>query len=227
MDMRSQPPLRLDSREILDVVAEEPTQILDEPVEQRGEVQRVAGRPLVVVDVRAGGGAVGGNPAVAVTRQRDEHRRPECLAVSRGVRPADRPGRDCPARQVGGVLATPGRAVTAFGPSGQDIAPDARPGDLLVQISAQLVQVARVIPGRFRLVAPLLGLGAVLDPHELHVIRVVRGNDRLGVKVPTLTALRSPQVLGPLGAGGADSGESVPARDEYRFDATGLQVRAA
>jgi hypothetical protein len=34
--------LRLDRGEVLDVVAEEAAQVLNEPVEQRGEVQRVA-----------------------------------------------------------------------------------------------------------------------------------------------------------------------------------------
>ena len=49
VDMRREPPLRLDSGEVLQVVAEEAAQVLDEPVEQRREVQRVPGRPLVVV----------------------------------------------------------------------------------------------------------------------------------------------------------------------------------
>ena len=62
VDVRGEPPLGLDGGEVLHVVADEPAQVLDEPVEQRGEVQRVTGRPLVVVGVRVGRGAV------AVTR---------------------------------------------------------------------------------------------------------------------------------------------------------------
>ncbi len=52
--VRGEPLLRLDRGEVLEVVADEPAQVLDQPVEQRGEVQRVAGRPLVVVAVRVG-----------------------------------------------------------------------------------------------------------------------------------------------------------------------------
>ena len=51
-------PLRLDGREVLDVVADEAAQVLHEPVEQRGEVQRVAGRRGVVVGGRVGRRAV-------------------------------------------------------------------------------------------------------------------------------------------------------------------------
>ena len=57
MNVRGQPPLQLDRREILHVVAEEPAKVLNEPVEQRREVQRVAGCLLVVVASRVGSGA--------------------------------------------------------------------------------------------------------------------------------------------------------------------------
>ena len=56
--VRGEPSLRLDGGEVLDVVAEVAAQVLDQPVEQRGEVQRVAGGPLVVVACRVGRGAV-------------------------------------------------------------------------------------------------------------------------------------------------------------------------
>ena len=91
VDVRGEPPLRFDGGEVLDVVAEEAAQVLDEPVEQRREVQRVPCRPLVVVAGRVGRGAVAADPAVAGAGQRDEHRRPERLAVRRGVGLADRP----------------------------------------------------------------------------------------------------------------------------------------
>jgi len=44
VDMRGKPSLWLDSREVLDLVSEEAAQVLDEPVEQRGEVQRIPSR---------------------------------------------------------------------------------------------------------------------------------------------------------------------------------------
>src|ERR1019366_9633388 len=132
MNVRGEPPLWLDGGEVLDVVAEEPAQVLDQPVEQRGEVQRVPRRPLIVVSVRIDGSAVRADLAVAVARERDEHGRPERLPVRRGVGLPDRPGRDRPAWQGRGILAAPGRAGAAFGPAGQDIAANARSGDLLV-----------------------------------------------------------------------------------------------
>ena len=65
VDVRGQPPLRFDGGEVLHVVAEVAAQVLDEPVEQRGEVQRVPGGPLVVVGARVGRGAVLADAAVA------------------------------------------------------------------------------------------------------------------------------------------------------------------
>ena len=49
VDVRGQTSLRFDHGEVLNVIAKEPPEVLDEPIEQRPEVQRVAGRPLVVV----------------------------------------------------------------------------------------------------------------------------------------------------------------------------------
>jgi hypothetical protein len=68
--------LGFDGGEVLEVVAEVAAQVLDEPVEQRREVQRVTRGPLVVVAGRVGGGAVCGDFAVAVAGQGEEHRRP-------------------------------------------------------------------------------------------------------------------------------------------------------
>ena len=45
--MRGKALLGFDGGEVLDVVAEEAAQVLDEPVEQRGEVPRIPGGPLV------------------------------------------------------------------------------------------------------------------------------------------------------------------------------------
>jgi hypothetical protein len=46
VDVRGEAPLWFDGGEVLDVVAEVAAQVLDEPVEQRREVQRVPRRPL-------------------------------------------------------------------------------------------------------------------------------------------------------------------------------------
>jgi hypothetical protein len=73
----------------------------------------------------------------------------------------------------------------------------------------------------------VLRLGAVLHPRPLQQVWLVRGDDRLGVQVPALAALRSPQGLGPFSAGGADRGEGVAAGDEYLLDVAGVQVGAA
>jgi hypothetical protein len=81
--------LGFDCGEVLHVVAQIAAQILNEPVEQRGEVQRVAGGLPVVVGVWIGGGAVVKHLAVAVQGEREEHRRPVGLAVWCGV---DLPG---------------------------------------------------------------------------------------------------------------------------------------
>ena len=77
------------------------------------------------------------------------------------------------------------------------------------------------------MIAFLLCFGAVLDPHPLFVVGRIGGHDGLGVQVPALAALRGPQCLGPLGAGGADRGEGVPAGDEYLLYLAGVQVGAA
>jgi hypothetical protein len=49
VDVRGEPPLGFDGGEVLQVVAEVAAQVLDEPVEQRGEVQRVAGGPVILI----------------------------------------------------------------------------------------------------------------------------------------------------------------------------------
>ena len=106
--MRGQAALRLDGGEVLDVVAEEAAQVLDEPVQQRGEVDRVPGGPGVVVAGGIDRGAVVIDRAVAVTGQGQEHRRPVGLAVPGGEGTANRTRGDLAAGQVRGVLAAPG-----------------------------------------------------------------------------------------------------------------------
>ena len=60
VDVRGEAPLGFDGGEVLQVVAEEAAQVLDEPVEQRREMQRVPGGPLVVVGLRISRDTVGG-----------------------------------------------------------------------------------------------------------------------------------------------------------------------
>ena len=102
-----------DGGEVLDVVAEVAAQVLDEPIEQRGEVQRVPRGPLVVIGRRIGRGALGQDSAVAVAGQGEEHGRPVGLTIRRGV---DLPGRariDLAPGQVRRVLAAARRALAA------------------------------------------------------------------------------------------------------------------
>ena len=68
VDVRGEPPLGFDGGEVLEVMADEAAQVLDEPVEQRGEVQRVAGGVAIIVGVRVGGCSVLADPAVATGR---------------------------------------------------------------------------------------------------------------------------------------------------------------
>src|SRR5690242_11952076 len=58
MQVWRQAALGFDGGEVLHVVAEDAAQVLGEPVERRGEVQRVARRALIVVVGRIDGGAV-------------------------------------------------------------------------------------------------------------------------------------------------------------------------
>jgi hypothetical protein len=130
VDVRGESALRFDGGEVLHVVADEPAQVLHEPIEESREVERVPNRLGVVVGSRVNRGAIGLDPAVRRTGQGDEQRRPERLAVRGGVGLADRPGIDSTPRQGRGILAAAGRAVTAFGPGGQDVAasrPSTRP----------------------------------------------------------------------------------------------------
>jgi hypothetical protein len=64
MDVRGEAPLGFDGGEVLQVIADKPAQVLDEPVEQRGEVQRVPGGLPVVVAVRIDRSAILANPAI-------------------------------------------------------------------------------------------------------------------------------------------------------------------
>jgi hypothetical protein len=222
-----QAPLGFDGGEVLDVVAQEAAQVLDEPVEQRREVQRIPRRPEVVIGGRVGGGAVAAHAPVAGAGEGDEHRGPERLAVPGFVGFAESPRGDLPAGQVRGVLAAPGGSVTADRLGGQHVAAHPRPGDLLVQVPDRRVVLSGVLAAGVGLVAATLGIGAQLDPHALFVVGVVGLDDGLVVEVPAFAALRRTQGLGPVGAGGTDRGEGVPAGNEHGLGTAGFQVGAA
>jgi hypothetical protein len=113
VDVRGEPPLGFDGGEVLQVVAGEPAQVLDEPVEQRGEVQRIPCGLGVIVGVRVGRCSVLADPAIRRTRQRNEQRRPEGLAVRRCVSLPDCPEVDLAAGERCGVLAPLGGEVAA------------------------------------------------------------------------------------------------------------------
>ncbi len=56
--------LGFDGGEVLHVVTEVAAQVLNEPVEQRREGQRIPGRPVIVIGGRVGGCSVVTDPAV-------------------------------------------------------------------------------------------------------------------------------------------------------------------
>ena len=226
VDVRGEAALWFDGGEVLQVIAGEPAQVLDEPVEQRGEVQRVAGGAGVVVGVRVGGCSVLADPAVGRAGQRDEQRGPEGLAVRRGVGLADRPGVDRAAGQGSGVLPAPGGAVAAR-PRRQDLAAEPGIGDLLVQLADPLVQLAGVEAFAGQEVPAFLRLGPVGDQRPLVLGSRVRVDDGFVVQVPAFAALRGPQDPGPLGAGRAHRGQGVPARDEDLLDVAGVDLGPA
>ena len=70
---------------------------------------------------------------------------------------ADGPRGDLPAGQVRGVLAAPGRSVTADRPGGQHVAAHPGPGDLLVQVPDRRVVLGGVLAARVGLVAAAAG----------------------------------------------------------------------
>jgi hypothetical protein len=131
VDVRREAALWFDGGEVLQVVAGVPAQVLDEPVEQRSEVQRVPCGAGVVVGLRVGGCSVLADPAVGRAGQGDEQGGPEGLAVRRRVGLAYSPGVDRAAGQRCGVLPPLSGAVAAR-PGGEYLAAEPGLGDLLV-----------------------------------------------------------------------------------------------
>ena len=197
--------------EILHVVANTAAQVLDQPVEQRREVDRIPRSPLIVVTGRVDRRAVLADLAVAVTREGEEHRRPVGLAVRRGEYAPGRLGRDLPARKprrcpdadvwsaLGAAVWRAAVAVACTGPASQAAA-DTASGQLGVQFGDDVVELGGVLAVRGGFVAHGLCSGTGGKPELLRLIRARRDRVRLGVEVPAIAALLSPQRPGALGA---------------------------
>ena len=226
VDVRGEPALGFDGGEVLQVIPGEPAQVLDEPVEQRSEVQRIAGGMLIVVGVRVGGCSVLADPAVRRAGQGDEQRGPERLAIRRGIGLADGPGADRAAGQGSGILAAPGGAVAAR-PRRQDRATKPGIGDRLVKLADPLIQLSRIEAFAGQEVPAFLRLGSVSDQRSLVLGSRVRVDDGFVVQVPALATLRRAQDPGPLGAGRAHRGQGVPARDQDLLDVSGVDLGPA
>src|ERR1017187_6092498 len=197
VDVRGEPALRFDGGEVLEVVAGEPAQVLDEPVEQCREVQRVPGRLLVVVAVRVDRCAVAGDLAVGRAGQGHEQGRAERRSVRSGVGLADCPGIDRAAGQLGGVLPAPGGPVTARS-GGEYVAADPGVRDLLVQLLDLLVVVGGVEAFGGQGVPVGLRLGAIGNLGPLFPGGRVGFDDGFAVQVPAFAALRGPEQLGAV-----------------------------
>ena len=100
VDVRRQPALRLDRGEVLHVPADEPAQVLHEPVHRPGEVQSISRSTDVVVSVGVDRRPIAPHRSVRVERRGDEERWPEPIAVH----PSDRAGVDASARKLRHVL---------------------------------------------------------------------------------------------------------------------------
>src|SRR6185437_469322 len=117
-------------------------------------MDRVPGRPGVVIRSRVGRGAVVPDPAITVTGQGEEHRGPVALPIRRGVHPAGGTRGDLAGGQRSGVVAAPGGP----GPAGAlppiaaavvrgNFAADPGKGDLGIELVDQLVIAGSLLPG--------------------------------------------------------------------------------
>jgi hypothetical protein len=110
VQVRGQAPLWFDAGEVLDLVTGSPAQVLDPPVHELGEVQRIQRRAPVVIPTRVHRDPAAGND-LAVRRQGegDEHRGPVLHPRGCGERAPYRAVLNRDPWQVGHVLASPGR----------------------------------------------------------------------------------------------------------------------
>src|SRR5579884_2835871 len=193
--MRSETPLRLDRRKVLNVIARDPPQVLNEAIHELAEVDRVAGRAPIVVRVRINRRPVRPHPPIAVTRQRQEHRRPKHLATRSRVDPPERRLLDPPLRQVRRILAPTSRAHAPSFCSRIDVAPHARSRQRRIDLANRFVPLRRVLTGSGRSVSPGRQVGPHLRQATLFPVRLVRLEYGFCLAVPSLTALRHPQPL--------------------------------
>ena len=103
--------LGFDGAEVLHIPPDTAAGVLPEPIQQRREVDRVAGGPPVVIPVRVDRRPVGVDPAVGVEGEGEEGGGP----VASGEHPPYRALVDRSAGQVRGVLAAPGGALDRLG----------------------------------------------------------------------------------------------------------------
>jgi len=221
--VRGEPALGFDRGEVLDVPADEAAQVLHEPVDQPGEVDRVAGGAAVVVPVRVDRRPIRADRPVRAEGRRDEEGRAEPL----GVDPAHGPGVDSAARQLGDVLPPPCGADAAGSRAGSDPAADAGVGGQLVELVDDRVDLARVLTG-------VLGVDPgpfKVGPHGGELALLAGGGlgleDGFGVEVPALPALGDAEPAGAFGAGRAFGGEGGAAGDVDDLGLAGGEVDAA
>ena len=100
-------------------------------------------------------------------------------------------------------------------------------GDVFVELVNPLVQLLCVEAFTGEGVPVGLHLGPVSDQCPMLLGGRVRVDDRFMVEVPAFAALGGPQDPGAFGAGRADRGQGVPARDEDLLDVAGVDFGAA
>jgi hypothetical protein len=222
-----QPPLGLEGPAVLQVVAQEPTSVLEHPVDVLCEVDRVPHLRPVVVVVHVHRHALGIHAAIRATGDGEEDRRPEDLAVGGRERPADRAAVHLAAGKVRDVLTTAGRPSTPSCRRRGGTTAYARLGQLLVDALDGRLDRGFVVA----LSTCTVERGLELRPHhgqlQLRLGRDVRLEVRLLIKVPALPELRHPHLTAPLGARRAVRRQRVATGDLDDLALPGLRVDPA
>ncbi len=223
MQVRRQPPLRLQTGEVLNVPADCPAHVLPEPINQLGKMDRVAGRPPVVIAVRVQRRALRRDPTVAVAGQRQEHRRSPHRPVRSGERPPDGAPIHRQPGQVRGIL-PPFRRPGPPGPIPtvrRSLPANAEIVQRFVHLRDQIVDFADLI----HIVA---GHGVGADRFEIRPelnqrLRVIGWRvgvgERFVIEMPPRLALRHPELAGTLRTRRALGCQGGPARhrDDLSF----------
>jgi len=97
----------------------------------------------------------------------------------------------------------------------------------MVQLADALVELVRVEAFAGQGVPVGLRLGAAGDRGPLVLAGRGRVDDGFVLEVPAFAALGGAQQPGAFGAGRADRGQGVPARDQDLLDVAGVDVGAA